>query len=311
MQMRTRKLSKIKMTEANDSGVPMRPLCIVLLCLFLKIAHAQPADTTTINKKRLEVLVYGGAIGYAATMTGLYQVWYKDSERQSFTFFNDNAEWKQLDKAGHFFSGFWFARGTSRALQWTGLRKDKSTLYAALTGFAVLVPIEILDGYSDAYGASSGDLVADAAGPLFYLGQQLLWREIRVTPKISFHPTNFAAQRPEVLGQNLAEQALKDYNGHTFWLSFDADKFFPFPKWLNIAVGYGAEEMIYARDTANRSAGLDPYRQYYLSLDFDLTAIKTRSKAVKALIFLGNMIRIPGPTLEFSRHKTSVRPFYF
>ena len=32
-----------------------------------------------------------------------------------FDFFNDNGEWKQVDKIGHFYSTYYFSYGTSRA----------------------------------------------------------------------------------------------------------------------------------------------------------------------------------------------------
>jgi hypothetical protein len=41
----------------------------------------------------------------------------------------------------------------------------------------------------------------------------------RITPKFSFHTTQYAQYRPNVLGSSLAEQILKDYNGQTYWLS--------------------------------------------------------------------------------------------
>jgi hypothetical protein len=118
--------------------------------------------------------------------------------------------------------------------------------------------------------------------------------------------------RPEVLGDGLMEEILKDYNGQTYWLSFDISKFTKkaFPKWLNIAVGYGAEEMIYATDAANEEAGLDPYRQWYLGLDLDLTHIRSRSGFVNTALFFVNMIRIPAPAVEFSRKKVHFHWFY-
>jgi hypothetical protein len=292
----------------------MKFLYLLFSVLVSYAVVAQPADSVGLqqpNKQRLRIMVAGAAVGYSATMTGLYHLWYREAEQQSFRFFNDNAEWKQIDKAGHLFSSFYFAHGAARALRWSGLPKNKSDRFAALAAFAAMVPIEVMDGFSDAYGASTGDLIADAAGPVFFLGQQSLWNEIRIYPKMSFHQTSYASLRPAVLGDNLAGQILKDYNGHTFWLSIDGDKFTQFPKWLNIAIGYGAEGMIYARDYQNKSAGFSPNRQYYLSLDLDLTSIKTRSKVVKTLIFLGNMIKIPCPTVEFSRKGTTFHPFYF
>jgi len=89
------------------------------------------------------------------------------------------------------------------------------------------------------------------------------------------------------------------------------DKFISFPRWVNIAVGYGANDMIYARDGQNRAAGFDPYRQYYFAIDFDLTSIRTRSKFVKTLIDVVSTVRLPGPAVEFSSRGSKFRPFYF
>jgi hypothetical protein len=285
---------------------------VIIITSIPSFAFAQPLqDSVAVNKKRLSTFVIGSSIAYGATLIGLNELWYKDSQRQSFQFFNDNAEWKQVDKIGHVYSSFYFSYGLSRALQWCDVKPRKADLTAALTGFLVMVPIEIMDGYSDAYGASGGDLVANAAGSLFFAGQSLLWDEIRLYPKFSFHRTSFAPLRPNVLGDGLASELFKDYNGQTYWISVDVDKFIRFPKWLNLAVGYGAEGMIYARDAQNAEAGYHSYRQYYLSIDFDLTAIKTRSKTVKTLIFFANMIKIPAPTVEFSTQGTRLRRFFF
>jgi hypothetical protein len=285
---------------------------VVISISIPSFAFAQPLqDSVVVNKKRLSTFVIGSSIAYGATLVGLNELWYKDSQRQSFQFFNDNAEWKQVDKIGHVYSSFYFSYGLSRALQWCDVKPRKADLTAALTGFLVMVPIEIMDGYSDAYGASGGDLVANAAGSLFFAGQSLLWNEIRLYPKFSFHRTSFAPLRPNVLGDGLASELFKDYNGQTYWISVDIDKFIRFPKWLNLAVGYGAEGMVYARNAQNAEAGYHSYRQYYLSIDFDLTAIKTRSKTVKTLIFFANMIKIPAPTVEFSTQGTRLRGFFF
>ena len=197
-------------------------------------------------------------------------------------------------------------------LRWCNVKPKKSDLVGALVGFGVMLPIEIMDGFSASYGASPGDLIANAAGSAFFLGQALLWKEQRILPKFSFHQTEYAAMRPSVLGDGALSEMFKDYNGQTYWLSVDMDKFIRFPKWLNLAVGYGAEGMVYARDEQNIEAGYPPaYRQYYLSIDFDLRAIKSRSKAVNTLIFFASMIKIPAPTIEFSSKGTKVHAFYF
>jgi hypothetical protein len=284
---------------------------ILFLLLIPVISFGQVADSA-IHKTRLRNLTITAGAGYGVTLIGLNQLWYKDSQKQSFHFFNDNAEWKQVDKIGHFFSAFYFSYGSSKALQWCNVPQKKSELIGALTGFAVLLPIEIMDGFSDAYGASSGDLLANAAGAGFYLAQTRLWREVRIYPKFSFQPSDYAQYRPNVLGDNFASKALKDYNGQTYWLSFDMDKFVTFPKWLNLAVGYGADGMVYSRDGQNIENGFGrPYRQFYLALDLDLAAFKTRSKFLNTMLALANMLKFPAPAIAFSRGGARGHAFMF
>lgn len=289
------------------------PLTFFFHCLIITgafSAHAQ-GDSAAVNKRKLNTFIIASASGYTAGMVTLNHLWYKDTERQSFRFFNDNAEWKQVDKAGHFFASFYLADLPARALKRYGLPERKADMIGALSGFLLTVPIEVLDGFSDGYGASLGDIAADAAGPVFYLGQKLLWNDIRIRPKFSFHRTDYAPMRPTLLGDNLLSEIVKDYNGQTYWLSLDIDKFVSFPKWLNVAVGYGAEDMVFARDEQNKTLGFNPRRQYYLALDVDLSGIRTRSRLVKGLLYVVNTIRLPAPALEFSSSATKFHPFYF
>lgn len=285
---------------------------ICLLAIAAHFAYGQADTAQQTHTKRLRGMVIGSSVAYATALAGLHTLWYKDAERQSFRFFNDNAEWKQVDKIGHFYAAFYLSYGTSRALQWCRVPARKADLAGAITGFAVLVPIEIFDGFSSAYGASAGDLLFDAAGSVAYLAQVRRWNEVRLYPKFSFKRTDYAAQRPAVLGDNLAAEILKDYNGQTYWLSVDMDKFMAFPKWLNLVAGYGATGMVYARDEQQREAGLPgAYRQYYVGVDLDLTAIRTRSKAVRTLLFVANMIKLPAPAISLSRKGVKVHAFAF
>jgi hypothetical protein len=283
---------------------------IILSTLFFS-GYAQVTDTIkSVDKKRLNTLVIGGTTSYGLTLVGLHQLWYKNSEQQSFRFFNDNAEWNQVDKLGHFYSTFYFSYGTSKALQWSNVTNQKSAFWGSVTGFLIMLPIEIMDGFSADYGASTGDLLANAAGSGLFLAQHFAWKEMRIKPKFSFHATQYAPLRPNTLGEG-ASELIKDYNGQTYWLSFDIDKFMRFPSWLNLAVGYGAEGMVYARTNENKLAGFTSYRQYYFALDFDLSSIKTRSKVLNTIIFFADMIKLPAPTVEFSAKGAKFHPFYF
>lgn len=283
----------------------------LLICLWLAstAGRAQPADT--LNRQRLNLVIVGAASVYAGSMVALNEIWYSQYDRQSFRFFNDSQEWLQADKVGHFYATFQVSHVASRMLTWTGLNTRKADLWASISSFAMVSSIEIFDGYSTGYGASASDLVANGLGAGLYYTQKAVWKELRIHPKFSFHQTSYAPLRPELLGTSWGEQIIKDYNGQTHWLSFDMDRFIRFPKWLNLAVGYGVEDMISANVSSNQQLGYTPYRQVYLALDFDLTAFRGRSKFWNSVIFFANMIKLPAPTLEFSRGGVHAHFFYY
>jgi hypothetical protein len=74
------------------------------------------------------------------------------------------------------------------------------------------------------------------------------------------------------------------------------------PKWLNLAFGYGADGMLTGKDEIvdNLFISQNRQRQFYLSLDVDLSKIKTKSRFLQSLFDVFNMIKVPFPTLEFN-----------
>ncbi|HXA02894.1 MAG TPA: DUF2279 domain-containing protein [Cytophagaceae bacterium] len=259
------------------------------------------------NKKRLTYLIIGSTVSYGASLYGLNELWYKNNPRTSFHFFNDNREWKQMDKVGHFYTSFYLSTIGIDLLKWSGVPEKKAIILDNALGILLLTPIEILDGYSSAYGASWGDEIADASGDLFVLGQYLLWKQLYIYPKFSFHSTGLAKLRPNVLGSNIVEQSLKDYNGQTYWLSFPIKPLIKknhcFPDWLNISMGYGAYNMVYANPAINKANGYNAYRRYFLSLDINFRNIKTKSKALKTFFYMLNLVHVPLPALEYNSHR--------
>jgi hypothetical protein len=266
----------------------------------------KPSDS--LNKVRLKTLIVSESILLSGTIVGLNQLWYANYPRSNFHFINDNKEWLQMDKAGHLFSTYHIGRFGSEMMQWSGTTKQHQLIYGAGLGFAFLTAVEVLDGFSSQWGASPGDVIANASGTALYVSQELIWKEQRVTPKFSFHKTRFASLRPAVLGHSLNEQILKDYNGQTYWLStnlYSFSKGSKMPKWLNIAIGYGADGMISGNSNKN-SLILAPkpeiFRQFYLSFDADLTKINTKSHFLKTFFSVFNTLKIPAPTIEYGSH---------
>lgn len=276
-----------------------------LWCLSLSLfAQTDSLQGDTLNKKRLYWVLSSASVGYAGMMIALNEAWYKNSPRTAFHFFDDSPQWKQIDKIGHSYSAYHFSRASTEAFRWCGVSKQKAVLWGAISSQILMTPIEILDGFSAEYGASWGDLLANFSGGLLWWGQYALWNEERIHFKFSFSPSRYASLRPNVLGKNHLEQILKDYNGQTYWLSADVYKFFPnrkFPRWLNIAVGKGADAMIFAREQENQQNGFKAYRQYYLGLDIHFGNIPTKKKFLKKLFWVLGTIRLPAPALSYSK----------
>lgn len=279
-------------------------------------AFFKPSDSLNSIRKNYTIAV--ATASAAGGLLALNSVWYADYSKSSFHFINDNAQWLQMDKVGHGFGTYHLGRFYSDALRWSGVDDKKSMIYGASAGFAFISAIEIMDGYSQNWGASAGDIAANAAGSAIFIGQELLWKEQRITPKFSFHSTLYAAARPNVLGSTYSEQILKDYNGQTYWLSTNVHSFAKsskVPKWINIAIGYGAEGMVTGDDALVNTVFLpskERYRQFYVSLDADLTKIPTKSHLLKTLFSVINTIKIPAPTVEITSHgQVKFHPIYF
>lgn len=261
------------------------------------------------NSKRTVAVAAIEIIGYSGAMFTLNNLWYKDYPKSSFHWFNDNQQWLQMDKIGHATTSYYMGKIGIDALRWAGVSEKKVVVYGGILGLAFLTSVEVFDGISAEWGASSGDVVANFAGAALLIGQELLWEEQRIMLKFSAHFSPYAQYRPNVLGGTWNERFLKDYNGQTYWLSVNLKSFGGedsyVPKWLNLALGYSADGMTggsqnYLIDSdGNSIPEFERQRQFFLSLDIDLTKIKTKSPFVNTLLGSFGFVKIPMPTYEY------------
>ncbi len=287
-----------------------------LLILIIFFAVFSPFDAKaqdSINHKMLKKVIITESILYTSTITGLGFIWYKNESAQSFSFFNDNALWLQMDKAGHIYTAYHLSMVNSLLLKKAGVNEKKALLWSGISSTAMMLPIEIMDGYSSSYGASLGDIIANTVGA-FLPFQQLLWDENYIHPKYSFFPSSYASLRPNTLGRSMSEQWLKDYNGQTYWLSANFNllsKKNIFPDWMAFSIGYSGNEMVYGNPNENLANGYRAQRQMFLSLDVDFSKIKTQYKWLKPVLYVANLITIPFPALEWSENRLILHPIYF
>ena len=266
----------------------------------------------SLNKKRRNILLVSEASLYTISLVGLNQLWYADYPRSKFHFINDNQEWLQMDKIGHASASYYIGVTGIKAYKWAGFSRRNAIWYGGMTGSIFLTVIEVLDGTSEAWGASSGDLIANTTGSLLAIGQALKWNEQRIQLKYSYSPTKWAVKNPEQLGRGHLERVLKDYNGQTYWLTFNLKSLFNienenFPNWLSLALGYGADAMTkpYPEDSEN------VYRQYFASFDIDLNKFKTNNKIVNSVLHTFGFLKFPVPAFEFTNGSLSFHPIYY
>lgn len=286
---------------------------IILICIIISLCNTAEAKDSTHFKNRKQLLIGSNLIGYSSLMVGLNELWYKDYPTSKFHFFNDNQQWLQMDKIGHAFSCYYEGLAGIRMMKWAGFNHKQSTIIGGSYGLFVQTGIEVLDGFSEAWGASSGDMIANISGTALVVIQGLYWDEQKLLLKYSYSPTKYPDFRPELLGSSLSEQILKDYNGQTYWLSCNIHSIFPekkFPNWLNIAFGYGAQGMVGGNDNIfERENAIYDYsflsrnRQFYISPDIDLSKLKIDNKLLKSFIIVINCIKFPMPALEYHTNR--------
>ncbi len=288
---------------------------ISLLCYYFisipSFAQTDSSQTVSIiNKKRLGIVAGTEVVLYGSSLIFLNELWYKNYPRSAFHFFNDNEEWLQVDKVGHLTTSYYIGRVGVRLFKWSGVERKKSIWFGGMLGSVYQSTIEILDGNSSEWGFSIGDFTTNTGGSLLCVLQELAWNEQRFVLKYSFQQSEYAQFRPNILGNTLQENILKDYNGQTYWLSVNPYSFMSntskFPKWLNFAFGYGANGMTGGMynppfiDGNGFQINHERYRQFYLSLDVDLTRLKTKSKFLTTVFYSIGFLKIPAPTIMFS-----------
>ncbi|MGZ3863569.1 MAG: DUF2279 domain-containing protein [Bacteroidia bacterium] len=294
----------------------MWPRIFLLLFFALRFFNAgafSSENDTTTNRRSGKIIFLSteGAVA-AGSLVYLNQQWYKPYATEEFHLFNDDNEWLQMDKCGHAFTTYNTARFLMQSANRIGFTRGQSRMIGGWSAFGYMAAIEFMDGFSSGWGFSWGDMAANFGGTMLAVSQDAFWNEQRISLKFSFHQSRYAAYRPNLLGNTLSEQILKDYNGQTYWFSINISSFLKkenkFPKWINIALGYGAEGMVsgdnnYTISLANGEIiGNNRYRKYLLSLDVDLTKIQTKSRFLKNVFSVFNCFKVPFPALEFNKN---------
>src|SRR5450432_3893126 len=132
----------------------------------------QPSEN--YNTGRVRGTIIAEAIAGSAVTFGLNYLWYKKFPHSRFHFFNDNSEWLNMDKVGHATTAYNIAAIQSDIFHWGGVKPGTAAVIGTLTSLGFMTMIELLDGHSEKWGFSKGDMLANIAGCLLFEGQQLM-----------------------------------------------------------------------------------------------------------------------------------------
>ncbi len=300
-------------------------------------------NAPSYNKARFWALTSVGVAGYTGITIGLDQAWYAQYPRGKFHFFDDWQGWRQMDKFGHAMTGYFESKWAGDLYHWAGVPKKQACWIGFGTGLLFQTTLEMMDGFSEQWGFSWGDMGFNLIGSSLYLGQELLWNEQRFRLKMSAHRPEYSTapiqssngnatttikdRTAELFGTSPPELLFKEYNGQTIWLSVNIASFiknrkhnFP-PSWINIAVGYGIENVYGAESNTwedewgnsfTAPSHLQRQSQFFLSLDIDFERIPTKHKWLKTIFGILNLFKVPFPALEINTTgEVKFHPFYF
>ena len=265
------------------------------------------ADTTVKNKSlktnkqtkskimpwRMTVL---GVVG-AGVFTGMHfyykNTWWKD-QRRFFKFAEDGYYAKDVDKISHIYTANVFTELTAASYEWAGVSPNKALLWGAVTALAYETYIEINDGFAPIWGFDWSDMGANIAGALY----PFLQREIPVLQNFTFK----WSFKPGWLKSKVENKSdlLDDYTNMTFWLAISPEGLLPkniakyYPAFLGLAVGLSL------KNASHETGGSQAYREWFISLDYDITKLPGDSDFLKKLKKILNFYHFPAPAVRVS-----------
>jgi uncharacterized protein YfiM (DUF2279 family) len=286
----------------------MLKIIFVIICFLPSGIISQVNDSVKVNSQTIHKALAYTSVYYAASFVILSNTWYKDRQIVPFHFYNDNRAYHQVDKLGHAFGAYVYSYAGYHYLMNAGFTRTEALCFGATLGLLLQTPIEIMDGIHEGYGFSWGDIAANTLGSAIVFGQELLFNEQVVKYKFSYWESKYSKTSNNYLGKTSMERLLKDYNGHTYWLSFPLSRLLNYqfiPSWFNIAVGYGADGMYGEFENVTSYNGINipetrRYKQYLLSFDIDWSRIETNSNIMNIILKGIFFIKLPFPALEFN-----------
>jgi len=302
-------------------------ILVFILGFYGKSRLSKISNVLQPYKKQSIFLVLIGSI-YLIFSLGLYFSWYSEYMEFKFVVRNDFGQWNHMDKIGHIYTTYLQCFVLFTWSSWFRFN-TKNSLWIAIIGSLIFQStIEVFDGFSQSWGFSITDMISNVIGILIFIAQQIFFKKQICTIKFSSILEKYSAfnvigdegtlvssmlKRDYVFGETKLENYLKDYNAQTYWISINLKSIFRntklLPKWLNLAIGYGANNVyggnvntwIINDELFIPDPELYPRtKQLFLSFDIDFRYVKTRSSIFNYVLYTLNIFRFPLPTIEIN-----------
>ena len=123
------------MIKSTDHRFLSKVFWVLLFALLTQPTWGQQKDQDSINRKRLNTVVYTSTGVYVTSLVVLYYGWYKDNPMTSWHFIDDSYYWFQVDKVGHATTAYTISNYGHWMLRWAGLNNKNIFTLRRINGF--------------------------------------------------------------------------------------------------------------------------------------------------------------------------------
>ena len=268
-------------------------------------------DECPINGSQLQAVRAGVGTAFLGGNAYLYHYFKKawwSGERSDGFFWNADwdMEFRDQDKFGHMLGGYHLTRIGYAGLRTACVSKRKSLIASATYAALFQLQIEIFDARFKKYGFSYPDLVANTAGQVLAVAQELNPRLKAVKPTFSYRQTRALKHR---VGTSELRPSI-DYTGQTYWFSTDVNRLLPdaakpyWPSFVRLSAGHSITDWIDASGTSRRAK-----RKILLSLDLDPEKLPGNAPLWRSIKHTLSYYHFPAPAIQLTPN-LDVVPWY-
>ena len=291
-----------------------RVLFLIAISLILNKNLLYATSQTDSSKTIIKIINIGVPSAAVISLVGINEVWYKNYARSDFHFFDDLKEWNGMDKIGHACTSYQLNKVSHSLFKKNNIKKPllKSSVYT----FGYMLGVELLDGYSTEWGFSIYDVIGNGLGTILYTFQERKFKNQPFKIKFSSNKSTYASCRPSLLGENRLQQILKDYNGQTYWLTFNYNELWnkriKLFDYIDFAFGYSIDgftgghnnpEISSCNCLINDCNNLKRTSQFIFSVDLNTSKIKNKHPILGKFLLPFDIVKIPFPAFILNNSK--------